>query len=75
MVSSEPRFHSETRRGREGKREKQMDFQNLTGVLMALGETGDPVRVINNGWAAARLNSTLAGEEKFVYSSNRVMRQ
>nr|GEX94242.1 ABC transporter I family member 20 [Tanacetum cinerariifolium] len=37
--------------------------------------TGDPVRVINNGWAAGRLNSTLAGEENFVYSSNRVMRQ
>lgn len=37
--------------------------------------TGDPVRVVNNGWAAGRLNSTLAGEENFVYSSNRVMRQ
>lgn len=37
--------------------------------------TGDPVRVVNNGWAAGRLNSTIAGEENFVYSSNRVMRQ
>ncbi|PRQ42446.1 putative iron-chelate-transporting ATPase [Rosa chinensis] len=32
-------------------------------------------RVINNGWAAGRLNSTVAGEENFVWSSNRVLRQ
>ncbi|XP_004302300.1 PREDICTED: ABC transporter I family member 20 [Fragaria vesca subsp. vesca] len=32
-------------------------------------------RVINNGWAAGRLNSTVAGEENFVLSSNRVLRQ
>ncbi|KAL6132822.1 hypothetical protein ACLB2K_065061 [Fragaria x ananassa] len=31
-------------------------------------------RVINNGWAAGRLNSTVAGEENFVLSSNRVLR-
>ncbi|XP_076939613.1 ABC transporter I family member 20-like [Bidens hawaiensis] len=37
--------------------------------------TGDPVRLVNNGWAAGRLNSTVAGEENFVYSSNRVIRQ
>ncbi|XP_008463596.1 ABC transporter I family member 20 isoform X1 [Cucumis melo] len=41
--------------------------------------TGDParsaVRVINNGWAAGRLNSTVAGEENFLFSSNRVLRQ
>ncbi|XP_076928971.1 ABC transporter I family member 20-like [Bidens hawaiensis] len=37
--------------------------------------TGDPVRVVNNGWAAGRLNSTVAGEENFVYSTNRVIRQ
>ncbi|KAJ0753676.1 hypothetical protein HanPI659440_Chr09g0338401 [Helianthus annuus] len=37
--------------------------------------TGDPVRVVNNGWAAGRLNSTVVGEENFVYSSNRVIRQ
>ncbi|KAF5747552.1 Non-intrinsic ABC protein 9 [Tripterygium wilfordii] len=41
--------------------------------------TGDPacaaVRVINNGWAAGRLHSTVAGEENFVLSSNRVLRQ
>lgn len=40
---------------------------------------GDParaaVRVMNNGWAGGRLHSTLAGEENFVFSSNRVLRQ
>lgn len=35
---------------------------------------GGPARVINNGWAAGRLNSTMAGEENFVLSSNRVLR-
>lgn len=29
----------------------------------------------NNGWAAGRLNSTVAGEENFIFSSNRVLRQ
>ncbi|THF97244.1 hypothetical protein TEA_028389 [Camellia sinensis var. sinensis] len=41
--------------------------------------TGDPAlaaaRALNNGWAAGRLNSTIAGEENFVFSSNRVLRQ
>ncbi|XP_074573715.1 ABC transporter I family member 20 [Curcuma longa] len=41
--------------------------------------TGDPARfatrVMNNGWAAGRLNSTVAGEENFLLSSNRVLRQ
>ncbi|KAH7553700.1 hypothetical protein ACOSP7_029480 [Xanthoceras sorbifolium] len=40
--------------------------------------TGDParaaVRVVNNGWAAGRLHSTIAGEENFSLSSNRVLR-
>ncbi|XP_050382960.1 ABC transporter I family member 20-like [Argentina anserina] len=31
--------------------------------------------VVNNGWGAGRLNSTVAGEENFVLSSNRVLRQ
>ncbi|WOK96069.1 ABC transporter I family member 20 [Canna indica] len=41
--------------------------------------TGDPARVaarvMNNGWAAGRLHSTVAGEENFFLSSNRVLRQ
>lgn len=36
---------------------------------------GDPARPVNNGWAAGRLTSTVAGEENFVLSSNRVIRQ
>ncbi|KAJ0979980.1 hypothetical protein J5N97_015454 [Dioscorea zingiberensis] len=37
---------------------------------------GNPAkRVVNNGWAAGRLHSTLAGEENFVFSSNSVLRQ
>lgn len=39
---------------------------------------GDPARVaaraMNNGWAAGRLHSTIAGEENFFLSSNRVLR-
>ncbi|KAH0469371.1 hypothetical protein IEQ34_000929 [Dendrobium chrysotoxum] len=37
--------------------------------------TGDPARMLNNGWAAGRLHSTVAGEENFYFSSNRVLRQ
>ncbi|XP_077218213.1 non-intrinsic ABC protein 9 [Tasmannia lanceolata] len=41
--------------------------------------TGDParsaVRAMNNGWAAGRLHSTIAGEENFFFSSNSVLRQ
>ncbi|KAI0528876.1 hypothetical protein KFK09_001419 [Dendrobium nobile] len=37
--------------------------------------TGDPARMLNNGWAAGRLQSTVAGEENFYFSSNRVLRQ
>ncbi|XP_008781186.2 ABC transporter I family member 20 [Phoenix dactylifera] len=40
---------------------------------------GDPARravqVMNNGWDAGRLHSTIAGEENFFFSSNRVLRQ
>lgn len=40
---------------------------------------GDPAksaaRVTNNGWAAGRLTSTIAGEDNFLFSSNRVLRQ
>ena len=37
--------------------------------------TGDPARMLNNGRAAWRLHSTIAGsEDHFVSSSNRVLR-
>lgn len=49
--------------------EKQVDGTRVTG---------DParaaVRASNNGWAAGRLTSTIAGEESFGLSSNRVLR-
>ncbi|CAN6469885.1 unnamed protein product [Victoria cruziana] len=41
--------------------------------------TGEPAwraaQAINNGWAAGRLNSTIAGEENYFFSSNSVLRQ
>ncbi|KAF3779113.1 ABC transporter I family member 20 [Nymphaea thermarum] len=41
--------------------------------------TSDPgrkaVQAINNGWAAGRLNSTIAGQENYLFSSNSVLRQ
>ncbi|XP_043723904.1 ABC transporter I family member 20 [Telopea speciosissima] len=41
--------------------------------------TGDPARSVaramNNGWAAGRLHSTVAGQENFFYSSNSILRQ
>ncbi|KAK2403284.1 ABC transporter I member 20 [Trifolium repens] len=50
--------------------EKQVEGSRVVG--------GDParasVRVTNNGWAAGRLHSTIAGEENFLLSSNRVLR-
>ncbi|XP_050234518.1 ABC transporter I family member 20 [Mercurialis annua] len=49
--------------------EKQMDGSRVTG-----DPAGVAVRVMNNGWAAGRLHSTIAGEENFVLSSNRVLR-
>lgn len=49
--------------------EKQVDGSHVAG-----GPAGAAVRALNNGWAAGRLHSTIAGEENFVLSSNRVLR-
>jgi len=49
--------------------EKQVDGSRVAG-----GPAGAAVRALNNGWAAGRLHSTIAGEENFVLSSNRVLR-
>ncbi|XP_048236081.1 ABC transporter I family member 20 isoform X1 [Ricinus communis] len=49
--------------------EKQMDGSRVTGDPARVA-----VRALNNGWAAGRLNSTVAGEENFFLSSNRVLR-
>lgn len=66
----------ERKRRKERKASGLPEFgKNVDGSRV----TGDPasaaVRVLNNGWAAGRLNSTVAGEENFVFSSNRVLRQ
>ncbi|KAI8555509.1 hypothetical protein RHMOL_Rhmol05G0178500 [Rhododendron molle] len=50
--------------------EKQVDGSRVAG-----GPAIAAVRATNNGWAAGRLHSTIAGEENFVFSSNRVLRQ
>ncbi|OAY43572.1 ABC transporter I family member 20 isoform X2 [Manihot esculenta] len=50
--------------------EKQVEGSRVTG-----DPAGAAVRVMNNGWAAGRLHSTIAGEENFFLSSNRVLRQ
>ncbi|KAK9692135.1 hypothetical protein RND81_09G242700 [Saponaria officinalis] len=49
--------------------EKQIDGSRVIGDPAHVG-----ARVINNGWAAGRLHSTVAGEENFTLSSNRVLR-
>ncbi|KAH9627075.1 hypothetical protein KSS87_023763 [Heliosperma pusillum] len=50
--------------------EKQVDGTRVIGEPAHVG-----TRVINNGWAAGRLHSTVAGEENFTFSSNRGLRQ
>lgn len=66
-------------RDEERKRRKERKANGLPeheGRIDGSRVTGGPaIRVINNGWASGRLNSTVAGEENFVLSSNRVMRQ
>ncbi|KAB2060149.1 hypothetical protein ERO13_A11G327000v2 [Gossypium hirsutum] len=66
----------ERKKRKERKSQGLPEFENQTEGSRV---TGDParaaVRSLNNGWAAGRLNSTVAGEENFVFSSNRVLRQ
>ncbi|KAK1277863.1 ABC transporter I family member 20 [Acorus gramineus] len=59
-------------RDEDRKRRKE---RKAKGVSEA-EEGGTAVKVMNNGWAAGRLHSTMAGaEESFFFSSNRVLRQ
>ncbi|XP_039128127.1 ABC transporter I family member 20-like [Dioscorea cayenensis subsp. rotundata] len=69
-------------RDEDRKRRKERKLKGLEEFDRAVEGTrviGDPaksaVRVVNNGWAAGRLHSTVAGEENFTFSSNRVLRQ
>ncbi|KAL9141139.1 hypothetical protein ABFS82_14G083600 [Erythranthe guttata] len=60
------------RKEREEERERRKD-RKAKG-LPEYEKRAEGTRVINNGWAAGRLNSTVAGQENFVLSSNRVLR-
>uniref|UniRef100_A0A803PVW1 ABC transporter domain-containing protein n=1 Tax=Cannabis sativa TaxID=3483 RepID=A0A803PVW1_CANSA len=54
--------------------DKVKEISKLSLMIDGSRVAGGP-RAVNNGWAAGRLNSTVAGEDNFVYSSNRVLRQ
>lgn len=63
------------RRRKERKAKGLLEFENqVEGTRV----TGDPARVaaraLNNGWAGGRMHSTIAGEDNFFLSSNRVLR-
>ncbi|KAG6473863.1 hypothetical protein ZIOFF_067781 [Zingiber officinale] len=64
---------------RRRKERKESGLPEFEKPVKGSRVTGDPariaIRVMNNGWAAGRLNSTVAGEENFFLSSNRVLRQ
>ncbi|PQQ05941.1 ABC transporter I family member 20 [Prunus yedoensis var. nudiflora] len=62
-------------RDEERKRRNERKAKGLPEFEQQNEGSGGDVRALNNGWAAGRLNSTIAGEENFVFSSNRVLRQ
>lgn len=60
---------------KERKAKGLSEYETLVDGTRVIGEPAkNAARAINNGWAAGRLNSTIAGEENFVLSSNRVLR-
>ncbi|GAV69448.1 AAA_21 domain-containing protein, partial [Cephalotus follicularis] len=65
-------------RDEERKRRKETGLPDFDEQVEGSHVTGDParaaVRALNNGWAGGRLHSTIAGEENFSFSSNRVLR-
>lgn len=64
-------------RDEERQRRKERKAKGLPEFEKQLDGTrvvGDPARPLNNGWAGGRLSSTIAGEDNFVLSSNRVLR-
>lgn len=67
----------EDRKRRKERKEKSLpEYDDIVEGSRVIGDPArSAVRVINNGWAAGRLHSTLAGEENFLFSSNRVLRQ
>ena len=67
----------EDRRRRKERKEKGLpQFDKVVEGSRVIGDPAkNAARVVNNGWAAGRLTSTIAGEENFVFSSNSVLRQ
>nr|GMC47345.1 ABC transporter I family member 20 [Ipomoea batatas] len=65
----------ERKRRKERKAKGLPEYEKQTEGSRMVGDPARAaVRVLNNGWAGGRLNSTIAGEENFVLSSNRVLR-
>ncbi|CAN0926591.1 ABC transporter I family member 20 [Linum grandiflorum] len=63
-------------REEEWKRRKERKANGLPQFGNQLeGSPRAAIRATNNGWAAGRLHSTVAGQENFQLSSNRVLRQ
>ena len=67
----------EDRRRRKERKEKGLpQFDKVVEGSRVIGDPAkNAARVVNNGWAAGRLTSTIAAEENFVFSSNSVLRQ
>lgn len=64
------------RKERDEERKKRKERQASHPENKKLEESvHGAVRAMNNGWAAGRLRSTIAGEENFCLSSNSVLRQ
>uniref|UniRef100_A0A0A9EIQ1 ATPase AAA-type core domain-containing protein n=1 Tax=Arundo donax TaxID=35708 RepID=A0A0A9EIQ1_ARUDO len=64
------------RRRRKERKEKALpEFDKVIDGSRVIGDPAkSAARVVNNGWAAGRLTSTVAGEN-FIFSSNSVLRQ
>jgi CCR4-NOT complex subunit CAF16 len=63
------------KRRKERKARGLPEFNEQTEGSRAIGDPARAaVRVMNNGWAAGRLHSTVAGEDNFLFSSNSVLR-
>ncbi|KAF5208293.1 Abc transporter i family member, partial [Thalictrum thalictroides] len=64
------------KRRKERKASGLPEFEEKVDGSRVIGDPARSVpRVLNNGWAAGRLHSTIKGEENFTLSSNRVLRQ
>lgn len=66
----------ERRKRKERKANGLPEFErSVDGSRVAGDPARSAIRVTNNGWAAGRLHSTVAGEDNFSFSSNSVLRQ